>query len=361
MTSLPLSTPPAQLCLLRLSAIGDISHTLPVVRTLQKAWPQTRITWVIGKLEHSLVHDIPGIEFVVFDKSKGWRGYAELRRAVAGRRFDVLLHMQMSLRASVASLLIPADIRLGFDRTRAKDLQWLFTNARIEHRDREHVIESFFGFTDALGIRERVLAWDIPIPEEARRFARDHLERGKPAFVISPCSSMDYRNWTIEGYAAVGDHVAERHGMQVVLCGGPSAVERRYADGIRQRMKQPVTDLVGKTSLKELLAVLNAAEVVLSPDAGPAHLATAVGTPVIGLYAATNPDRARPYLSADLVINKYPEAACSKYGKEADAVPWGARVRAPGTMSRISPADVIEVVDAIHSGAGRRTSRTGQE
>src|SRR3990170_1352622 len=115
---LPLSSPPDHLCLLRLSALGDICHSLPIVRTLQHHWPETKITWVIGRLEHQLVYDIPGIEFIVVDKGRGLHTYTQLRKQMQGRRFDVLLHMQMSIRASLISLLIPADIRLGFDRAR---------------------------------------------------------------------------------------------------------------------------------------------------------------------------------------------------------------------------------------------------
>src|SRR5215472_1754583 len=104
-----IATPaPESLCVLRLSAVGDVCHTLPVVRTLQAAWPSTRITWIIGKLEAGLVGDIPGIEFIIFDKSQGLGAYGGLRRTLAGRRFDLLLHMQMSLRASAASLLVRA-------------------------------------------------------------------------------------------------------------------------------------------------------------------------------------------------------------------------------------------------------------
>ena len=173
--TLPFTTPPDHLCILRLSAIGDICHTLPVVRTIQQHWPKTRLTWIIGKTEYSLVCDIPDIEFIVFDKSLGWRAYSELRKKLEGQSFDALLHMQMSLRASLISLLVDTPIKLGFDRKRAKDMQWLFSNHKIESRPNQHVIDSFFGFTDALGIRERELRWDIPIPETAVTFAEQNM------------------------------------------------------------------------------------------------------------------------------------------------------------------------------------------
>lgn len=342
---LPLAAAPTSICLLRLSALGDISHTLPIVRTLQKHWPQTKITWVIGKLEYQLVSDIPDIEFIVFDKNAGLAAYSNLRQQMRGRYFDVLLHMQMSLRASLASLLIPADIRLGFNRSRAKDLQWLFTNQRIATKPGQHVIDSFFAFTEALGIEEHILEWKIPIPPVACEFAHHCLPNNRPSLVISPCSSMSYRNWTVEGYAAVADYAADRYGMQIVLCGGPSAIELDYGARITATTKAPVVNLIGQTGIKELLAMLAAADLVIAPDSGPAHLATAVGTPVIGLYATTNPDRARPYLNADLVVSKYLEAVQAKYGKPVTELPWGIRVRDPGTMERIEVSDVCTALD----------------
>ena len=117
--ALPLTSPPASLCILRLSAVGDICHTLPIIRTLQQAWPDTRLTWIIGKLEHSLVGDISGIEFIIFDKAKGFKAYRGLRQQMKGRHFDVLLHMQMSLRASLASLLVLGAISLRLRRRSA--------------------------------------------------------------------------------------------------------------------------------------------------------------------------------------------------------------------------------------------------
>lgn len=348
----PLS-PPKSICLLRLSALGDVSHVLPMLRTLQAHWPQTTITWIIGKTEHGLVGDLPGVDFIIFDKSKGVAAYRELRRALHGRRFDVLLHMQAALRASLASLLVKAELRIGFDRARAKDLQWLFTNRQIAPRPREHVLESFFGFTEALGISERLLRWDIPIPKEARAFAAEQLpDDGRRTLVISPCSSMAYRDWSSSGYAAVAARAIRQHNMKVVLCGGKSRREWLMGAEIMGKLDcegclDSVNNLIGSTGLKQLLAVLARADVVLAPDAGPAHLATAAGTPVIGLYACTNPDRARPYLSHEYVVSRYPEAVLAKYGKPVAELPWGIRVKEAGTMLRITPDEVCAMLDRV--------------
>ncbi len=344
--ALPLTSPPASLCILRLSAVGDICHTLPIVRTLQHVWPDTKLSWIIGKLEYSLVGDIPGIEFIIFDKAKGFRAYRELHQHMKGRHFDVLLHMQMSLRASLASLLIPATIRLGFDKQRANDLQWLFTNARIAHKPKQHVMDSLFGFLEALGINERRLEWNIPIPAVAYDGVKKLLPQ-KPFLVVSPCSSMAYRNWHAEGYAQVIDYAAEKYQLPTVLTGGPSSIEHEYGEKISRLCRHKPVNLIGRTSLKQLLVILEQAFLLIAPDSGPAHMATAVSTPVIGLYAATNPDRARPYLSPELVVNRYPAAVYDKYGKSVKEVPWGVRIREAGTMERINPEAVTAMLDQL--------------
>ncbi len=355
MANIPVPAPES-LCVIRLSAVGDVCHTLPVVRTLQAAWPQTRITWIIGKLEASLVGDIPGIEFITFDKSKGLGAHLALRRTLKGRRFNLLLHMQMSLRASVASLAVKAPIRLGFDRERAHDFQWLFTNKRIWYKPRQHVMDSLFGFSEALGLREHLLRWDIPVPPEAAAFAAEQVPAGMPTLVISPCANPRFRNWRSwqpEYYAALARHAVERHGMKVLVTGGPSEIERAYGERISALAGVPVTDLVARTSLKQLLALLGRATVLVSPDSGPVHMATAAGTPVIGLYATTNPDRAGPYLSQRWRVDRFPEAVRKFNGQHPEDARWGTRVRDPAAMELITVADVTGKLDELMAARAR--------
>src|SRR5687768_9002576 len=123
---------PDKVCLLRLSAIGDTCHVVPLLRTLQTAWPRTRFTWVIGKLEAKLMSLIPDVELITVDKGAGLSAYHRLHVEMQRRgAFDVLLHLQLSLRASAAAAIIRSPIKLGFDKPRARELQWLFTNRRI--------------------------------------------------------------------------------------------------------------------------------------------------------------------------------------------------------------------------------------
>ncbi|MBT8126021.1 MAG: glycosyltransferase family 9 protein [Gammaproteobacteria bacterium] len=346
---LPLSCAPGSVCILRLSAIGDVTHALPVLRTLQHHWPETGITWIIGKNEHALVSDIDGVEFITFDKSLGFGAYRDIRRKLAGRSFDILLHMQLSMRASITSLLIKADTRLGFDRERAKDLQWLFTNEKIVPQStRQHVVDSFIEFPRRLGL-EPVMKWDLPVSTEAVECVKHEIS-GNNFLVINPCAvakSRNWRNWTPEGYAEVADFAAEHHGMTVLLTGGPSVDERNMADTISAICTHKPLNMVGKTSLPELVALLHLARAVIAPDTGPAHIASALGTPVIGLYAATNPHRAGPYNFMSLVVNRYPIALQKYYELNVTDAPWGKRIQNDKCMTLIKPQDVTVMLSRV--------------
>jgi heptosyltransferase I len=349
-----LSKPPREVCILRLSAIGDVCHVLPVLRTLQQAWPKTRFTWVIGKVEAKLVGLIPEVEFITFDKRHSLRDLGQFRTVIREQSFDLLLHMQLALRASFLSSYVRSPIKLGFDRRRARELQWLFTTHRIAPRDREHVMDSFFGFAEALGVHDRVLRWDIPLPGDARHYAAQIVHDEQPTLVISPCSSHARRNWRAEYYAEVADYAASAHGMRVVVTGGPGKLERRMGEEIERRVQHPVINTVGRDTLLQLLALLQRADALLSPDSGPVHMATAVGIPVIGLYAATNPERSGPYLSRSWCVNKYDEAARKYLGRPANEIPWTTKIEKPGVMDLITPADVFRKLDKLMSQRGKQ-------
>jgi heptosyltransferase I len=275
------------------------------------------------------------------------RAFRELRAALRGRRFDLLLHMQLALRASLLSLAIPARRRLGFDRARARELQWLFTNERIAARHNEHVQDSFFGFTDALGLAERRLDWQLPLPQAARAYAERLVPDAQPTLVVSPCSSHTLRNWSVPGYAAVIRHAVQRHGMRVILCGAPTDYERAFAARIAAAAGVPVVNQVGQDTLPELLALLARATALLTPDSGPAHIGTLAGVPVIGLYAATRLQRSGPYRSRQWCVDAYDEAARRFRGRPADALPWTEKIEEPGVMELISVAAVTGRLDAL--------------
>ena len=275
---------PENICVLRLSAIGDTCHALAVIRNLQDNWPDARITWIIGKTEAALMGDIGDVEFITFDKSKGRAAYRDVRSQLAAKRFDVALCMHASMRANLLCRAIPADVRVGFDKARARDFQWLFTNRRIPAAEGEHALEAMMGFARYIGAQPTELRWDVPVGEAEREFAAQHC--AARTVLISPCSSQrsrNFRNWPVERFIAVARHLREALQATVVITGGRSSLERDYADAIAR--DTGATNLVGRTTLKQLFALIALADVVFCPESGPAHMGTAAGTPGIGLYA----------------------------------------------------------------------------
>jgi heptosyltransferase I len=326
--------PPQNVCLLRLSAIGDACHAAAALHALRAAWPQTRFTWIIGKVEAKLMSAIlPGVEFITFDKRATARELLRLRADLAGRGFDVLLDLQLSIRASLVSTLVTSAVKLGFDRERARELQWLFTNARIAPAGREHVLDSFLGFVRACGVEPGPAAWDVALPAEALEYAQRLIPDERPTLVLSPCSSHRARNWPALRYAEVAAHAMRRLGMRVVIVGGRSEEERRMAAAIvASAGPGDVVDQVGKDT---------------PPDSGPAHMATMVGLPVIGLYAATRSARAGPYYSREWCVDRYDEAARRVYGKPAGEIPWTRKIERPGVMELIDVRSVIDRLEAL--------------
>lgn len=320
---------------------------VPLIRTLRRAWPKLPITWIIGPGEAKLLEGLEDLEFIVYDKRSGWAGLQALRHELAGRRFEVLLQMQLAFRANLISTLIKAERRIGFDRIRSKEGHGLFIRERIPAGG-QHVLDVFGAFCQPLGLRQTEVEWRLPLPPAAREWAEQRLPGTQQTLLVSPCSSHALRNWAPERYAALADHAASK-GWRVVLCGGRSALERATADRVLAATKGPVLDLVGQDTLKQLLALLERATLVLTPDSGPAHMANAMGTKVLGLYACTDLERCGPYSDRRFSVNHYDAAARKFLGRPASEIPWGKRVEFPGVMDLIRVDEVIACFEAFRA------------
>ena len=339
------TTAPNSLCFLRLSAIGDICHAVAAIQAVQKHWPNTRITWIVGKVEAQLLEGIDNIELVVFDKKQGLSAMKQVWHQLKEQRFDALIHMQLALRASLLTLGIKATYRVGFNMQRAKEGQWLFTNRKITDTQSHHVLDSFFSFIEYLGVPRSTPTWNLPLTHDDHSFARQQLKE-KNSVVISPAASKDERNWLPERYAQVADYIIEQ-GYQVVLCGSPTEREKQLSEQIIQAMQHNPINLVGKTTLKQLTAVLQQAKVVIAPDSGPAHLATTQHTAVLGLYGHSNPQRTGPYNNIDDVVSVYDKFVQQQHGKPASELPWSTRVKGSQVMHSITTEQVILAFNQI--------------
>ncbi|WP_197475053.1 glycosyltransferase family 9 protein, partial [Oleiphilus sp. HI0079] len=198
---------PESICILRLSALGDVCNAVAAVQAIQKSFSEAKITWIIGKLEHQLVYDLPGIEFIVFEKARGKAAIDDLKTAMQNRSFDVLLHMQVAMRANRLARLIPAKKKLGYDWKRAKEGHSLVINERIPpllpKSSEQHVLDSFISFALKLGAKEEHCyppTWNIPVSEADREFALSMIPDGQQTMILCPAASKKERCWSSQGY-----------------------------------------------------------------------------------------------------------------------------------------------------------------
>lgn len=333
------SLPPLRrVCIVMMSAVGDTVHVLPVLEALKRHAPAARITWILQPGPATLVRDHPLVdEILIFDRSRGLRAYTQLRRELATRRFDLVIDLQVYFKAGIVTALTHATVKLGFDRERARDMNWLFTTRRIPPHAPQHVQDQYFEFLAALGIPHDPVRWELgPWPRE-RAAQRDFFAGfERPAAAIVVATSKPQKDWAPERWAEVVDALWSDFGLQAVLVGGRSERELRAEQVIvRQTRHKPISAL--GSGLRPLVGILDGSALVLTPDTGPLHMAVALGRPVVSLLGYTNPKRTGPYRRFhDLIIDAY--------GDPGEDYPISMENR-PGRMERITTRDVLDRVE----------------
>lgn len=333
--------------LVRFSALGDITLIVPTVRRIQQSFPDCQITWLTSPQAYSLLSGLSGIEFVVINKPKNLSDYFGIKRILDKRQFDILLAMQASLRINLIYPFVRAKRKIGFDKIRARDGQFLFTNEHIEFHD-EHLLDSFLSFATKLGAREGELDWNLAITSKYYSWANEVVSKiYYPIIAINPFSSRAERNWPRERYVQLIDAVVSRWSVSIILIGGPSTEEMKNARSIEREVKTPLVNLVGSTSPKQLAALLSRLMCLVAPDTGTVHIATAMGIPVIGLYAVAPPTLTGPYCSQELVVNKYPEAVRKFLNQNPEEIGWNVRVHNANAMKLIQVEEVMSKLEGI--------------
>src|SRR5687767_9960541 len=157
-----------RIAIVMMSAAGDAVHTLPVVNAIKRHRPQAHITWLLQPAPATLVQGHRAVdEILLFDRSLGWRAFLDTRRTLAARRFDLVINLQVYFKAGIVTSFARAPVKLGFDRARARDFNWLFTNRKIPASPVQHVQDQYFEFLNALGVSPEPVEWDLgPWPQE---------------------------------------------------------------------------------------------------------------------------------------------------------------------------------------------------
>ena len=335
------------ICVLRTSSLGDICNMLPFIYTLRREYPKAKISWVIGKNEASFLEKIDGVEFITFDKSNTFKSYLSIAKRLTKIKYDIMFIMQVSLRANIISLFINSEIKLGYDSIRSSDLHSLFSNKKIQSSSHTHVVDVFLSFLNILNIEKNSFTykWDVQEKVSKQDLYKNFSGLEERYFILSPCSRSSNRNWLIERYAVIADHINKNFALQCVLSSSSSRFEKDFVEKIINHMNSIPYNLAGKTSLHELFSLVKNSELLISPDSGPIHIATCVDKPVIGLYGVTNTVRAGPYNSIDLCVDKYNDALLKYKGLKPHEAKWRFKNNHKDVMSLISTNEVIKKID----------------
>jgi len=320
-----------------MSALGDAVHVLPLLDALKRHAPTTHVTWVLQPGPAELVPGHPHVDdVVVFHRDRGLAAYADVRAELRRRPLDLVLNLQVYFKAGIVTSLTRAPVKLGFDRARARDLNWLFTTHQIPPHAPQHVQDQYFEFLDAIGVPHGEPMWHL-LPNEAERAKARELLAGLPRPIVGLviATSKPDKNWPAERYAQLADRLKAERGVSCVLLGGASVIERQAAATIIRESDSQPRDLLG-SGLRTLLGLLAECDVIVSSDTGPYHMCVAMNVPAVGLYGYTNPKRVGPYRRfTDLVIDAY--------GDPGEDYPISMQYRR-GRMERISVEDVAAKV-----------------
>ncbi|HEV2180235.1 MAG TPA: glycosyltransferase family 9 protein [Gemmatimonadaceae bacterium] len=326
-----------RVCIVLLSAVGDVVHTLPVVNALKRDDPTRHITWLLQPGPATLVRGHPSVDdIIVVERSRGWRGFLDARRTLHAREFDIALALQDYIKAGVLTTFTRAPVRLGFDRARARDLNWLFTNVHLPANPRRHVQDEYLEFLTALGISAEPIAWHLGPRDAEREWQREFVSRfDRPIASLVIGSSRPEKDWPADRWAELARILYNGYGLAPVIVGARTPREVAAERVILAGAPRTVSAL--DSGLPRLTAILDASALVISLDTGPLHMAVALGRPVVSLIGYTNPLRYGPY-------RRFQDLVVSAYGTTTDSGVF-CTDRRPGRMGRIAVGEVLDAVD----------------
>jgi heptosyltransferase I len=317
-----------RICIVMMSAIGDAVHVLPVVTALKRDDPAAKITWILQPGPASLVRGHPDIdEILVFEKVRGWRGLLELRKELTARAFDLVIDLQVYIKAGLVTSFVRAPVKLGFDRARARDLNWVFTNRRIPPHAPQHVQDQYLEFLTSLGVPAEPLEWKLG-PWASESECREELLATipRPFATLVVGATHAEKEWLPDRWAEVANALRSDFGLEPVIAGGRSPRELKTARLIEAAGARTHSTL--GVPLRQLVTILDASELVISLDTAPLHMSVALERPVIDAYGDPGED--------------YPISLAHRHGR----------------MPRITVRDVLEKVELWRASYHARAAST---
>ena len=343
MTPIAFPVPPQRVLIIKPSAIGDVVHTLPVLNLLRRRWPAAHVSWLVTPACAGLLERHPQIDEVIrFERrelGKGWRSpraLAELyrfTRSLGERRFDLVIDLQGLFRSGWLARATRAPVRVG--PANAREGAWIFYTHRIPTGTIEqHAIERYLTLAEAVGCDRGPVEFEFAVDDADRA----HVAGVTPAryAVLMPGANWLTKQWPVERFAGLVAPLRERYGLESVVAGGPDTI------GLATRIPGAV-NLAGRTNLRQLVALLEKAALVVANDSGPMHIAAALGRPLVTPYGPTNPVRTGPYRRDDSVVRV--DIPCSPcYSRRCGHV---------SCLNWIGTEPVLELAERQMNGAAR--------
>jgi lipopolysaccharide heptosyltransferase I len=304
MTAIALPSPPGRILIIKPSAIGDVVHTLPILNLIRRRWPQAHVAWLVTPTCAGLLDGHPQVDEVIrFERGRfaaGWRspaaaaGLFRFARGLRDRRFDLVIDLQGLFRSGWLAMQTRAPVRAGF--ANAREFAPLFYTHRVPVADGEqHAIDRYLTVAEALGCGRAPVEFRFATDDADRQAVATRLPGAEPYAVLLPGTNWATKRWPVEHFAATVRPLRERFGLRSVAAGGPG-------DTALAAQMPGVLDLTGRTNLRQLVALLERAAVVIANDSGPMHIASALGRPLVTPYGPTSPVRTGPYRRLDTVI-----------------------------------------------------------
>lgn len=341
---------PDKITILRMSAIGDALMLLPAIRLLKKQFPNTQIDWLIDRPIASLFAEVSEVNIVAIDKPRSLKDYWQFKKNWSCKNVGQLISFQTSMVSNLVMGLLSADHKTGFGKPYSREGHSLFTNTTYDLPSKLHQVEVFHTLAARFsGLNNNVIIApeDLSLPLDnidilwAERELKSHLKW----IAINPMASTQEKTWSESNYIKLIKKLnIEYPEYHIVLTGGPSEQEVQFSNSLQRQLTRPCLNLVGQTSLTQLAAVLRSVNLVISPDTGPLHLANAVSTPVIGLYAVTRPEYIGPYNQLQNCIDFYAKTAEQVLHKTVEQLPWQKKISSLDAINSISVDHVLSKV-----------------
>ena len=287
----------------KLSAIGDVIHALPVSYAIKETFPDAHLTWVVEPPAYDLLTMNPYVdEIIIFHKKEfksigGFlKNYGPLKHQIQQRSYDAVLDLQGLFKSAAIARLAKAPVKLGMCNMR--ELSDRISRPVIGPHANGHIVERYLDVARALGCRVDQVVFPLAVPEREadltrRIFSQAGGNMGNPYVVFAIGANWPNKRWPIEYFAELSDWLYAQRLIPVIVGGG--AVDEQRAAELCAAAEIPPINLVGRTNFKQLTCVLQHAQLTIGGDTGPVHLSAGVGTKTIMVMGPTDANRNGPY------------------------------------------------------------------